>query len=409
MFALLGVLPASSLHADEAAPPDKALLIVRLPSRATLVIGNSGTLQTGPERWFVSPPLVAGKRYVYELTVSWAENGKPRTERRTAPVAAGVRSLVDFTAEAPVVKELPKEPEVDEAKARTFLFTYSATITDVPAGKTARIWLPVAPSTDDQDIEIVSRDLPAEGKIAKEAKYGNQILYVEAKPGADGTIPLRITYRVKRREVRGPEKTMDETKVAMYLKADALVPIDGKPLELIKGKHLPKDQNDAAHVLYDIVNNHMKYSKEGTGWGRGDSVWACDSKYGNCTDFHSLFISLVRSQKIPAKFEIGFPLPETHGQGEIPGYHCWAYFKPEGKGWTPVDISEANKNPKMKDYYFGNLTPDRVTFTAGRDLTLVPKQDGGPVNFLVYPYVEVDGKPYAADKIKKKFSYEDVK
>jgi transglutaminase-like putative cysteine protease len=313
-----------------------------------------------------------------------------------------------FLLAAPVRSDADAPP--DEPKSRDFRFTYAATITDVPAGKTARIWLPVAHSSNDQVVEIVSKDLPAEGKIGKEEKFGNQILYIEAKPDADGSIPLKITYRVKRREVRGPEKTkVDETKVAMYLKPDALVPIDGKPLELLKGKELPTDQNDAAHVLYDIVNNHMKYSKEGTGWGRGDSVWACDSKYGNCSDFHSLFISLARSQKIPAKFEIGFPLPEKHGEGEIPGYHCWAYFKPEGKGWTPVDISEANKNPKMKDYYFGNLTADRVTFTTGRDLTLVPKQDGGPVNFLVYPYVEVDGKPYAAEKIKKKFSYEDVK
>jgi len=76
---------------------------------------------------------------------------------------------------------------------------------------------------------------------------------------------------------------------------------------------------------------------------------------------------------------------------------------------VPVDISEANKNPKMKEYYFGHLTEDRITFTTGRDITLVPKQDGEPLNFFVYPYVEVDGKPYAAEKVKRKFGYEDVK
>ena len=62
------------------------------------------------------------------------------------------------------------------------------------------------------------------------------------------------------------------------------------------------------------------------------------------------------------------------------------------------------------DRYFDQTgTWSNYPVETGRDLTLVPKQDGGPVNFLVYPYVEVDGKPYAADKIKKKFSYEDVK
>ena len=51
----------------------------------------------------------------------------------------------------------------------------------------------------------------------------------------------------------------------------------------------------------------------------------------------------------------------------------------------PVDISEANKNPKMKDYYFGNLTEDRVTFTTGRDIDLVPEQSRPAAELLHLP------------------------
>ena len=61
----------------------------------------------------------------------------------------------------------------------------------------------------------------------------------------------------------------------------------------------------------------------------------------------------------------------------------------------------------MQDYYFGNLTADRVMFTTGRDLQLDPPQDAGPVNFLIYPYVEVDGHRH--DKITKRFRYEDLR
>jgi transglutaminase-like putative cysteine protease len=186
------------------------------------------------------------------------------------------------------------------------------------------------------------------------------------------------------------------------------VPITGKPLALLAGRELPKDQLAIGRVLYDVVNNHMRYSKEGVGWGQGDVEWACDSRYGNCSDFHSLFISLARSQKIPAKFEIGFPLPEKRGEGEIAGYHCWAKFKPRSNGWVPVDISEASKNPKLREYYFGNLTEDRVTFSVGRDLVLVPEQDGPPLNFFIYPYVEVAGKPHPSDSVKHKFTFQDI-
>jgi transglutaminase-like putative cysteine protease len=162
-----------------------------------------------------------------------------------------------------------------------------------------------------------------------------------------------------------------------------------------------------ARVLYDVVNGHMRYSKEGTGWGQGDSVWACASGHGNCSDFHSLFISLARSRKIPAVFEIGFPLPEQRGAGEVAGYHCWARFRAAGKDWVPVDISEANKNPKLRDYYFGNLTEDRVAFSTGRDLVLVPRQAGPPLNFFVHPYAEVDGQPLAQEQIKPRYSFRD--
>jgi hypothetical protein len=309
-------------------------------------------------------------------------------------------------------EQTPARPAV---KSRTFQFTYAATVTGLAPNQKARVWLPVPPSNDEQDVRLVSKQLPAEGKIDTEPKSGNRMLYVEAKADAEGKVPLQVVYQVTRRELKGEANkglAEDMETLARLLKADAMVPVEGKPLELIKdklikGKELPKDEMAAARVLYDAVNNHMRYSKDKPGWGRGDSVWACESGFGNCSDFHSLFISLARSRKIPAKFEIGFPLPEKRGDGEIGGYHCWAKFRPAGKGWVPVDISEANKNPKLKDYYFGNLTEDRVAFSTGRDLDLTPKQDGEPLNFFIYPYVEVDGKVYPQEKIQRKFSFKD--
>jgi len=376
------------------------ILVVRLPATAKLTVESADTTQTGEERTFVSPSLPSGQPFVYTLVATWNEDGIEKKLTRQVRVRAGERTVIDLRAQSPHKKDAAP-------KSRSFLFTYSATVTDLPAGKEARIWLPVPLSNEDQDVQIVSKQLPAEGQIAREPKFGNQILYVDAKAGEDGKVPLEVTYRVTRREV-GTSPSKESEQLAMYLEPDANVPISGKPLDLIKDKALPMDQVAAAHVIYDVVNNHMRYSKEGTGWGRGDAIWACESGYGNCSDFHSLFISLARSQKIPAKFEIGFPLPPQRGSGEIAGYHCWAKFHPQGNGWVPVDISEANKNPTMKDYYFGNLTEDRLTFSTGRDLDLVPKQDGRPLNFFVYPYVEVDGKPYAADKVLKKYSYKDV-
>jgi transglutaminase-like putative cysteine protease len=148
----------------------------------------------------------------------------------------------------------------------------------------------------------------------------------------------------------------------------------------------------------------MKYDKSGTGWGRGDTLWACDSKRGNCTDFHSLFISMARSQKIPARYEMGFSIPTDKHSGEVPGYHCWSDFYLQGTGWVPVDISEAWKHPEQHDYFFGAHDVHRVQFTMGRDITLSPPQHGLPLNYFVFPYVEVDGKEFSNVATKNSFA-----
>jgi hypothetical protein len=97
------------------------------------------------------------------------------------------------------------------------------------------------------------------------------------------------------------------------------------------------------------------------------------------------------------------------GAGKIGGYHRWALFHADQHDWVPVDISKADKHPEMKEYYFGNLTENRVTFSAGRDVDLLPKQAGPPLNFFVYPYVEVDGKPLGKDQMQLSFQYRDLK
>jgi transglutaminase-like putative cysteine protease len=150
----------------------------------------------------------------------------------------------------------------------------------------------------------------------------------------------------------------------------------------------------------------MSYDKSGTGWGRGDTNYACDVGKGNCTDFHALFMSLTRAVGIASGFEIGLYLPYERGKQETPGgYHCWSFFRVPGKTWVPIDASEADRFPERADYFFGAHTPNRVTMSVGRDLVLEPPQQGEPLNYLLNPYAEADGKPVGAEKV---WSYRDL-
>ena len=103
-----------------------------------------------------------------------------------------------------------------------------------------------------------------------------------------------------------------------------MVPVDGSMLAALIGEEKPAgDRLATVRTLYDAVLARMDYDKPaGEPWGRGDARWACDAGFGNCTDFHSLFIAACRDLHIPARFEIGFPIPTRRGAGEVGGYHC---------------------------------------------------------------------------------------
>lgn len=298
--------------------------------------------------------------------------------------------------------------------SRTFRFQYGFTVKNLPARKIVRIWIPAAQSDDFQTVRIVSAkgDLPL--KQMRESKYGNELYFAETKNASAGDLHFDIEYEVKRVErialrTAPPvsHASLNSKEREQGLRPDALVPVTGVPAQLAAKVTQEKiDPLEKARAIYDYVFTTMKYDKTGTGWGHGDALYACDARKGNCTDFHSLFIAMARSQGIPARFEIGFPLPPDKHSSEIAGYHCWSDFYIDGRGWIPVDISEAWKHPEKHDYFFGSHDVNRVQFSMGRDLRLSPAQHGKPLNYFVYPYVEVGGQAYA--NVSMAFSFADV-
>ena len=300
-------------------------------------------------------------------------------------------------------------------ESRHFTFHYGFTVKNIPAGEHVRVWIPQAHSDQFQEVKVLSASGDLSLKKTRESRYGNEMYYADDAKGRAGDLHFEVVYDVVRQErlILGrqiphlEDVPISNREKKEYLAPDKLVPVTGLPAELAgkvtAGIGTPLDK---AHAIYDYVFSTMTYDKTGTGWGRGDVLYACSAKKGNCTDFHSLFIAMARSQGIPARFEMGFSLPADQHAAEIAGYHCWADFFEPRHGWVPVDISEAWKHPEKRDYFFGAHDDNRVQFTMGRDLRLSPSQDGEPLNYFVYPYVEVGGKPYP--NVATAFSFADV-
>ena len=300
-------------------------------------------------------------------------------------------------------------------RSRGFAFTYQATVKDIPPGASnVDLWIPVPHNDPYQQIANLHIESPYQYQI-ETGSEGNQILHVGIKNPKETTFTVLIKVDATREEHRqsrlynGPRLARDEDpkELVRWLKPDRLVPLDDQirkwAREVVDAAHAHTDL-EMAQAIYNHVVATVKYDKTGKGWGRGDIYFACEERRGNCTDFHAIFIGYARAMGIPARFAIGFPLPSDRGQGKIAGYHCWAEFYAKGIGWVPIDASEAAKNPDKREYFFGAHDENRIEFSKGRDVALVPHQHGEPLNYFIYPYAEVGGKPYSGTEFAVQYA-----
>ncbi len=306
--------------------------------------------------------------------------------------------------------------DADEA-ARALTFTYEVEIPPQLAGiGPIDVFVPIAASDAHQDILRRETTASIPGQEKREKRYGNHFWHGHLDRSNDKPITIVMYYLVRRRVFQpqglaaaGQEHSPQEREqMKLFLGPNRRVPISGSFIERVRADIPQGDPTSLgrARAIYDYVVDTMEYKKVGTGWGNGDTFWACKARYGNCTDFHALFISLARAEGIPARFEIGFSIPEDKPAGKIEGYHCWTEILLPGVGWFPIDASEADRHPERRDLYFGTHPADRIQFTIGRDLELGEGHTTGPLNYFIYPHVEVAGE--TLEGLKTSFRYAEV-
>jgi transglutaminase-like putative cysteine protease len=322
--------------------------------------------------------------------------------------------MVSASTSDTLAQQIVAPPFLKPAESRKFSIEYLGTISNVPPEtKLLRVWLPVPSDSTVQKISgLKFSGADQAPRLTAERKYHNRIAYFEIAKPANG-VTLSMSFTCERKETKvdlGQLKTDGSDAASSYevfRNPDTLVIIDDEIKSLSREITASKRGSlEKARAIYDYVLGKMTYDKNHTGWGLGSTRHACEVGKGNCTDFHALFNSLARAQGIASGFEIGLYLPYERNSAEpLGGYHCWAFFRVPGKTWVPVDCSEGDRFPERKEYFFGNHTPNRVTLSTGRDITLEPKQAEPPLNYFLNPHAEADGKAIAATKA---WSYKDL-
>ncbi|MBI3270585.1 MAG: transglutaminase domain-containing protein [Planctomycetes bacterium] len=343
-----------------------------------------------------------------------------------APAPAAGGGAAAPTAAAPAAA-------IPAARKATFDVRHELAVTLPDGAKRVRVWFVLPQDDPSQDVKDLKIEAPYPTRVTKDSE-NNKVLYLEAEGPKEKQFSVLETFRITRREVKSdadPAKTHalgdnERASLARYLAPNQNVPIDDRIREL--ARTIVGDEKNpvlAAKKLYewelDNVDYWVKDPKNKKASPVGSTTYCLENHTGNCTDFHSLWLSLARASGIPARLIYGsFFKKELDGQDVDQSYHCWPQFYAPGLGWVSHDVAIADifrapfpvtpdneqlvrrttadgyagPDPAKVAYYFGNLDERRVTWSSGRDLVLDPKPEASAaLNALPKAYVEVDGRP----------------
>ena len=197
---------------------------------------------------------------------------------------------------------------------------------------------------EDDFQNIISKNLIYDDQVEETNNY---ILYRwnnladrgEIKYGLDYDINSKFKLKYVDGKVRFPIISDLPSDVEAYLEPTEYINPDN---DLIKQKanELVSGEDDLYGVVFKIgswTKENIKYDlNTQTAELVQNSVWVLNNKEGVCDELNALFIAMLRSVGVPAKFVSGVSYSNTiNGFGN----HAWAEVYFPGYGWIPYDVT----------------------------------------------------------------------
>lgn len=231
---------------------------------------------------------------------------------------------------------------------KAFNYTNQVTFTKEGDGQLTR-FVNLFPVPRTNEYQIISNLSCSDGQVIVENKYGNHVLVVDIKdfPGQQyvhsytfDVQPIRVKVDVSKITETRPYNPNSEP-CRKYLGDRGEYVMTRHPFVVHIGDSIwAQSANvlDYARRCYEYVASHFRYI-HGT-WRTLDKI--IEEGGGECGDFTTLTINLLRYKGIPSRHNICVrPIGE---------YHVWGDFYLEGYGWIPFDTQMKNACPN-KDYF----------------------------------------------------------
>lgn len=255
----------------------------------------------------------------------------------------------------------------------TYRFTIDVPWHEALRGDTLRVWMPLPRRTRRQpQVEVLSA-FPQKYVISPDSASVHKSIYFEA-PVTDGdTAHFEYVCRFTTRgEYFPPDRIRSDirpynTRSIDYIRYTAeelphIVRVDSLAA-VIAGDET--DPYRLSELAFDYIVSCYPWAG-----AREYSTIPCIPRYvleaghGDCGQVALLYISIMRSLGVPARWESGWMLHP--GEKNL---HDWAEVYFEGVGWVPVDVSfgrySGSGDPAVRDFYSTGIDSHRLAANSG--------------------------------------------
>ena len=329
---------------------------------------------------YIEVKNIDGELYMYRKTVSNLDRLVPELSKKRR-----VEHIQEDKAKAVNAENAIKNAGgkgLSEPHNVTLKFSATVHADAVPAGETVRVWLPFPINSERQsDATLISS---SDNVVYSKGAVHNTV-YMEKKAisGKETYFECVVSYKTrsqyyspeyilknKKEYNRGSElyKKYTKTELPHIIITDSIKAL----AESIVGTE--SDSFKQASLIYEWVDAYFPWA----GAREYSTIpnmpnYVLENGHGDCGQVSLLYITLLRSLGIPARWESGYMLDETSA-----GMHDWAEVYYEGIGWVPVDMSfgllEVASEEKVCDFYKTGLDEYRFASNKGVNGKLYPEK-----------------------------------
>ncbi len=282
--------------------------------------------------------------------------------------------------------------EVTKPVKMNLSYMIDVDVNAVPEGKTIRCWMPFPREAHARQskVRLISSE-PSNAQIAPNSNLQRSV-YLEQKAVKDQPTIFRIELEI---ETAAQYFDLKPEDVKPYRTESSLFRefTSERPPHIVFS---PQTKNLSNRIVAGETNPLTKVQKI-YNWINDTIPWASALEYsimpnipeyvlkyghGDCGMQTLLFMTLVRAQGIPAKWQSGWMLHP----GEV-NLHDWCEVYFEGVGWLPVDQSfglQASSDEKVRAFYRSGIDAYRLIVNDDFSSELTPKKKfprSEPVDF----------------------------